>query len=103
MHLGTEGTFEILLQSNKKINYKIQFKSTNEKPQNLKFQIVGKDRKYFKLEEMEEELKGNLYGNKRIIINWKWDYEENETKDLQDTKDGETISKYNFTVCAIGE
>lgn len=39
---GTEGEFEIILQSNKKINYQIRFKSTNEKPKNLKFSIVRK-------------------------------------------------------------
>ncbi|MCI8383522.1 MAG: hypothetical protein HFJ33_01370 [Clostridia bacterium] len=103
MHLGTEGKFEILLKSNKKIKYQIQFKSQNEKPENLNFKIEGKDRKYLKLEEMEQELKGELNESKRICINWKWEYENNQTQDKQDTKDGQKIRQYNFTIYAVGE
>lgn len=100
---GTEGEFEILLQSNRKINYRIKFKSTNEKPENLNFQIKGKDRKYYKLEDMEQELQGELTDNKKIAIYWKWDYEGNEMQNFQDTKDGQAIKQYNFTIYAIGE
>lgn len=92
-----------MLQTNKKIKYHIKFKSENQKPENLKFQIVGKDRKYTKLEDMEQELKGEMARNKKIVINWKWDYEENAIQDRQDTKDGEIIRQYNFTIYVIGE
>lgn len=100
---GTEGEFEILLHSNKKMNYRIKFKSKNQKPKNLNFKIQGKDRKYNQLEEMQEELKGEINGKKRLRIQWKWNYEKDETQDLQDTKDGETIKEYNFTIYAIAE
>lgn len=100
---GTEGTFEIVLQTNQKINYQIKFKSQNDKPKNLNFQIEGKDRKYAKLEDMEEELKGEMTNHKRIIIHWRWEYEQNKEEDIQDTKDGQKIKQYNFIISAIGE
>lgn len=100
---GTEGDFSILLQSNKKVKYRIQFKSTNEKPANLYFQIKGSDRKYQKLEDMEENLQGELFGNKRIMIHWRWEYEGKEEENRQDTEDGQTIAKYQFTIFAIGQ
>lgn len=62
-----------------------------------------KDRKYQKLEDMEQELKGVVNKNKRIIIYWEWKYEEDKTQDLQDTKDGENIKQYNFTIYTIGQ
>lgn len=100
---GTNGNFEILLETNEKIYYQINFESKTEKPQNLKFQIKGKDKKYEKLEDMQTQLQGEISENKRIIINWEWKYEENEIKDKQDTKDGQTIGKYHFTIYAIGK
>ena len=100
---GTEGVFEIFLQSNKKINYRIYFRSTNEKPENLYFQLEGKDRKYTRLENMEQELKGELIKDKKIKIHWKWEYEKNHKQNLQDTKDGQLIGQYHFTIYAIGE
>ena len=75
----------------------------NFKPHNLKFQIKGKDKKYEKLEDMQSQLQGEISENKRIIINWEWKYEENEIKDKQDTKDGQTIGKYYFTIYTIGK
>lgn len=100
---GTKGSFEIFLETNEKINYEIKFESKNEKPKNLNFQIKGKDREYETLEDMENDLMGEISENKRIIINWKWDYELNNTQDLQDTKDGENIKNYQFTIYAIGK
>lgn len=99
----TEGDFEIVLQSNKKMNYRIQFKSSNEKPENLYFQVKGKDRKYKNLEDMEHILQGEFIENKRIMIHWKWEYEASKKENLQDTKDGQMISEYKFTIYAIGE
>lgn len=100
---GTKGKFEIILQSNQKINYRINFKSENEKPENLNFQIEGKERKYTRLEDMEPELMGEMLSNKRIIIHWEWEYQKDNTQDRQDTKDGERIKQYHFTIYAIGE
>lgn len=85
------------------MNYRIQFKSTNEKPENLYFRIKGSDRKYKKLEDMETNLKGEIEQNKNIIIQWKWDYEKSKIENRQDTKDGETIKQYHFTIYAKGE
>lgn len=100
---GTKGAFEIVLESNKKTHYQIKFESKNKKPENLTFKIEGKDKKYQELEEMEQELKGEVKENKRIIIHWEWEYETNEILNVQDTKDGEMIKQYNFTIYAIGE
>lgn len=100
---GTEGTFEIILQANQNINYQITFKSQNDKPKNLNFEIEGKDRKYTRLEDMEPDLKGEMTGNKKITIHWRWEYEINQTEDLQDTQDGQKIKQYNFTISAIGQ
>ncbi len=52
---------------------------------------------------MQSELQGEISKNKRIVINWEWKYEENELEDKQDTKDGQTIGKYDFTIYAIGK
>lgn len=88
---GTKGNFEILLESNKAINYRIQFKSIYKKPKNLYFQMQGEKKKYENLEDMEETLQGEFTKNKSIKIYWMWDYENNEEQNLQDTKDGQTI------------
>ncbi len=74
----------------------------NNKPENLVFQIEGKDRKYEKLEDLEKELKGEINENKKIVIHWEWEYEKNTLQDIQDTKDGENIKQYNFTIYASG-
>ena len=101
MHHGTSGKFEIILETNQKINYKIKFESKNDKPQNLSFWIDGKDKKYKRLEDMQNELQGEIDTNKSIIIDWSWDYEIGENQNIQDTKDGENLTKYNFTIYAI--
>lgn len=100
---GTEGKFEIILQANQNINYQIMFKSQNDKPKNLNFIIEGKDKKYTRLEDMEQDLKGEMTGNKRITIHWRWEYEINQTEDVQDTQDGQKIKQYYFTISAIGQ
>lgn len=100
---GTKGAFEIVLDANEKTYYQVKFESKNEKPENLTFKIEGKDKKYQRLEEMEQELQGEVKENKRIIIHWEWEYETNQVQNLQDTKDGETIKQYHFTIYVIGE
>ena len=55
------------------------------------------------LEDSVQELKGEMTNNKRIIIHWRWEYQTNKIEDIQDTKDGQKIKQYNFTISAIGE
>ena len=100
---GTSGAFEIILETNEKVNYQIKFKSKNEKPKNLNFQLDGKDRKYQTLEEMEKELKGELKESKTINISWKWEYEISQNQDIQDTRDGEKLKQYQFEIYVIGD
>ena len=52
---------------------------------------------------MREGFAGEITENKSIVINWQWEYEKNETQNIQDTKDGEKLTKYNFTIFAIGK
>ena len=52
---------------------------------------------------MEADLQGEVEKNKNIVINWNWEYEQNEKEDWQDTKDGETIKQYQFTIYALGK
>lgn len=89
---GTKGNFEIILTSNSTLKYKIEFRNKNEKPRNFQFYI-------------EEGETGEIQPKeiKRIPVEWEWKYETNTTENKQDTKDGETIKKYNFEICIIGE
>lgn len=106
---GTSGSFDILLNSNQSLKYKIEFYSINEKPQNLKFRAF-KDNKIIgeasTLEGLSEKLNGNINKNQeiKITINWYWDYENNkEDSDVQDTKDAENIRTYEFRISTRGE
>ena len=98
---GTSGKFGILLETNQKVKYQVKFESKNDKPQNLIFEIEGKDRKYNSLEDMEQDLQGEIEKDKKITINWKWQYEENAEQNIQDTKDGEKLLVYNFTIYTV--
>lgn len=100
---GTEGHFEIVLISNKDINYKIIFENLNEKPQNLVFSIKGSDKEYYNLNELQKDLIGNLEKNKvkRIDVNWRWTYENNLVNNLQDTKDGINLDMYKFNIYTV--
>ena len=99
---GTSGKFEIKLYGQENLQYEVTFKSKNQKPKNLVFKQNGKE--YETLEELGENLKGNLQKDeiRNIVIEWKWEYETNEKQDMQDTKDGEEISKYNFEITTKG-
>ncbi len=101
---GTEGEFEIKLKSNKSIYYEINFLSQNKKPKNLVFSIKGDNKRYSKLEDLRDELQGNLnkMETKSIIIQWKWDYDTGVKEDMQDTKDGTSIKDYHFYIHATG-
>ena len=99
---GTSGKFEIKLYGQENLQYEVTFKSKNQKPKNLVFKQNGKE--YETLEELGENLKGNLQKDeiRNIVIEWKWEYETNEKQDMQDTKDGEEIKKYNFEIIVKG-
>lgn len=106
---GTSGSFNILLDSNQDLNYKIQFFSLNEKPKNLNF-IALKNERFIATANTLEDLAYNLSGyiNKNqkinITINWYWNYENNsQEEDIQDTKDAENIKTYKFNICTVGE
>ncbi len=100
---GTKGHFEIILISNRDINYKVIFENLNEKPQNLVFSIKGSDKEYYNLNELQKDLIGNLEKNrvKRIDVNWRWIYENNLANNLQDTKDGINLDKYKFNIYTV--
>ena len=101
---GTKGNFAIIITSNESSKYQVIFKSKNEKPQNLVFFVEGIDKKFSRLEDMQENLKGNIKENetKVIIINWEWQYENGTKGNNQDTIDAQNISKYNFDIYVIG-
>lgn len=88
---GTKGNFNIKLTSNEMINYEIFIRDKSQAPRNFKIYI--------------QQEKGTIkkYETKVIQCNWEWLYEENEGKDAEDTKDGETIKNYNFEIGVIGE
>lgn len=108
---GTNGKFNIKLNSNKDLQYKVEFKSINEKPQNLKFMALTNGEKLLKANELEllnDNLKGNINKNEKVNITilWYWPYEgenKEEDVDIQDTKDGQNIKKYQFDILVSGE
>lgn len=99
---GTKGNFTIRIKSNEDINYEILFNSLNEKPKNLIFEY--KNIKYQKLEDLQKGLIGKIAKKETIDINisWEWEYKISSKEDIQDTKDGEKLKNYNFTIETIG-
>lgn len=102
---GTQGYFNIILKANRNSKYKIEFVSKNTKPQNLVFYLENSESKYSSLEELEKLLVGNIKSStqKLIKINWIWEYSLNNMNDIVDTKDGQSLNKYNFDIYVIGE
>ena len=102
---GVNGEFEIIIDSNKTMNYKINFNSLNEKPKNLQFTYEEGNIKANSLEELSNNLSGIILENttKVIRINWSWDYENNQDGNIQDTKDAKNIANYNFNINVTGE
>ena len=107
---GSRGEFEIELNSNQNLIYRIEFKSNNAKPQNLNFKVF-KDNVFLDeantLEELSESMKGNINKNQKIIykIKWYWEFQNNqglEKVDIQDTNDAKNINQYNFDVYTYG-
>ena len=85
---GTSGSFYVDLISDSNLQYELEIVNKNEKPKNFEFEI--------------EEKEGRIEKNKikKVRINWKWLYKINEEEDIQDTKDGETLEKFNFEIQA---
>lgn len=106
---GTSGSFNILLNSNQNLKYKIEINSMNEKPYNLKFEALKNGELLVKtntLEELSEKLTGYINKDEKIdfTINWYWNYEgDTEISDIQDTKDAENIKRYQFNLYTLGE
>lgn len=105
---GVSGEFDIIinsLDSTSKIKYQIDFKSKNDKPKNLLFNIKEDEEKHKSLEDLQKKLVGVLDENssKRITIQWSWQYENTIAENVQDTLDGQNIQTYNFDVNIIGE
>ena len=104
---GTNGKFNIILNSNKYLQYKVVFKSINEKPKNLKFMALTNGEKLIKantLEEVDDNLKGSIDKNAKVNITilWYWPYEgekQEEETDIQDTKDGKSIKAGSKASC----
>lgn len=107
---GSRGEFEIELNSNQNLKYRIEFKSNNAKPQNLNFKVF-KDNVFLDeantLEELSESMKGDINKNQKIIykIEWYWEFQNSqglEKVDIQDTNDAKNINQYNFDVYTYG-
>lgn len=106
---GTRGSFNILLETNRNLNYKVLFYSLNEKPKNLNF-IALKNERFLAnantLEELSDSISGFISRNEKITItiNWYWNYEnDSEEYNIQDTNDAENIRRYQFNICTVGE
>ena len=101
---GTSGRFDILLNSNQNINYKIEFKSKNEKPNNLQFYTKEEGKIYDTLEELGKNLTGEILENegKTIPVYWKWEYETNQEQNKQDTLEAKKIREYHFLIYVQG-
>lgn len=107
---GSKGEFEIELNSNQNLKYRIEFKSNNAKPQNLNFKVFN-DNVFLDeantLEKLSESMKGNINKNQKIIykIEWYWEFQNShdlEKIDIQDTNDAKNINQYNFDVYTYG-
>ncbi len=102
---GVNGEFEIIIDSNKTMNYKVNFNSINEKPKNLKFSYEEGNIKADSLEELSKYLAGTILKNttKVVKIAWVWEYENTKEANIQDTKDAKNIENYNFNINVKGE
>ncbi len=107
---GTNGKFNIILNSNKNLFYQVEFKSKNEKPRNLNFMSLVNGQNLSKadtLEELSNSLNGTIEKNTKVNITilWYWPYEKEnqQNTDAQDTHDGKNIEKYQFDIFVFGK
>lgn len=101
---GTSGEFEIVLNANQNMNYKIAFESENEKPTNLQFYTTNKEKRYATLENLGEILTGKILRNEEKIIPvyWEWKYETSQGQNKQDTLEAKKIREYHFLIYVQG-
>ena len=92
------------------MKYRVEFKSKSDKPQNLNFIIIVDGRNLFRtnnLDEISGKISGKIVKNQKINLTvlWQWPYENEKDSnvDVQDTKDGKNIEKYQFEVTVFGE
>lgn len=110
---GTRGSFNINIDgtgSDVGIDYKVKFKSLNQKPTNLKFIYNGIS--YNTIEELNDVLAGRIKANesdktKTYTIEWEWKYETGTgagiiENDKVDTQNGINILQYDFNVIVTG-
>ena len=112
---GIRGCFAIVMRTKKSsvdIKYDVEFVDvTNEKPTNMTFSIRGNDKEYSTLQELQKDLYGIIEkrSEKRIIIDWKWNYESySEQKSIEendkiDTNEGKNLTSYKFKIIVNGE
>ena len=105
---GTKGSFDILLEANQNLNYRVEFKNINEKPKNLKFSITKNNERISNincLEDVSNSVKGEIRKNEKIkiTVDWHWDFFNNEFEDIEDTRDGMNIETYKFWIYVVGE
>ena len=93
---GSYGNFTIKLEKTLKTNCIVQLKELNSKPKNLVF-IIDEQR-YNSTQEMQEKLNQIFKVKNIVVVNWKWEYETTQEKNIQDTKDGENIFNYKFEI-----
>lgn len=98
---GSSGQFKIKLIKPQNSDFKIVLKETSTKPQNLIFIVDGK--KYYNIKDIEEKLNKIFRYTNNIIINWVWEYEVSEKKNIEDTEDGKEAQKYAFEITATIE
>lgn len=111
---GTSGSFDIVIDttgSEVGIYYAVEFLNETNKPSNLEFKY--QENKVNSIKELEQFLKGSIPLEseekvKTMKIEWEWKYETGETKeeiskkDIQDTKDGKELEKYQFDIVITG-
>lgn len=111
---GTSGSFDIVIDttgSEVGIDYAVEFLNETNKPSNLEFKY--QENKVNSIKELEQFLKGSIPLEseekvKTMKIEWEWKYETGDTKeeiskkDIQDTKDGKELEKYQFDIVITG-
>lgn len=76
----------------------------------MNFIIIVDGRNLFRtnnLDEISGKISGKIVKNQKINLTvlWQWPYENEKDSnvDVQDTKDGKNIEKYQFEVTVFGE
>ena len=110
---GTSGLIELKIDATGAevgMDYAINFANEKNKPQNIVF--TYNDNTYKSLSEIDD-ITGNIpyYDAEKfeiVLIEWKWEYETGNTKDLIsyndeiDTQDGIALLNYTFDIIATG-